>query len=102
MSAATVTVVYPQGAKFDMEYYKAKHMPLVQEKWGPFGLTSWKVMSFPSDAAYCVQATLEWKDLKSFQTAASSPAAKEVLGDVSNFSDKDPVILAGEIQFSSS
>lgn len=42
MAPATVTVVYPQGAKFNMDYYKSTHMPLVQEKWGSMGLTSCK------------------------------------------------------------
>ncbi|PPJ58264.1 hypothetical protein CBER1_07311 [Cercospora berteroae] len=101
MGAATVTVVYPQGAKFNMDYYKSTHMPLVQEKWGKFGLKSWKVLKFPDDAAYTVQATLEWDSISDFQNAATSPEAKEVLGDVPNFSDKEPVILAGEVQFSS-
>ncbi|KAF2212335.1 hypothetical protein CERZMDRAFT_112055 [Cercospora zeae-maydis SCOH1-5] len=101
MSGATVTVVYPQGAKFNMDYYRSTHMPLVQEKWGKFGLKSWKVIKFGDDAAYCVQATLEWPSLADFQAAASAPEAKEVLGDVPNFSDKDPVILAGEVQFTS-
>ncbi|KAI5371002.1 putative EthD domain-containing protein [Septoria linicola] len=101
MSAATVTVVYPQGAKFNMDYYKSTHMPLVQAKWGKYGLKSWKVIKFADDAAYTVQATLEFENIKAFQDAASSPEAKEVLGDVPNFSDKDPVILAGEVQFTS-
>jgi hypothetical protein len=26
-----------------MDYYLNTHMPLVQEKWGPYGLKSWKV-----------------------------------------------------------
>jgi hypothetical protein len=26
-----------------MDYYLSTHMPLVQEKWGPHGLKSWKV-----------------------------------------------------------
>jgi hypothetical protein len=32
-----------------MDYYLKTHMPLVQEKWGPSGLKSWKVspVSFP-------------------------------------------------------
>ena len=101
MSAATITVVYPQGAKFDLDYYKKTHMPLVQEKWSKYGLTSWKVLKFPDDAAYTIQATLEFKSIKDFQAAATSPEAGEVLGDVKNFSDKDPVILAGEVQFTS-
>jgi hypothetical protein len=42
MAPATVTVVYPQGVKFNMDYYKSTHMPLVQKKWGSYGLNSCK------------------------------------------------------------
>lgn len=99
--AATVTVVYPQGAKFNKDYYKSTHMPLVQDKWGKYGLKSWKIIYFGDDSPYCVQATLEFDSMKSFQEAGASPEAKEVLGDVPNFSDKDPVIMAGEVAFTS-
>ena len=94
---ATVTVVYPQGAKFNMDYYMSTHMPLVQKKWGEFGLNSWKVVKFGDDAPYCVQATLEWGDVSEFNKAANSDSAKEVLGDIPNFSDKDPVIMPGDV-----
>lgn len=98
---ATTTVVYPQGVKFNKDYYKSTHMPLVQEKWEKFGLKSWRVIYFGDDAPYAVQASLEWGSIQDFQDAAGSPEAKEVLGDVPNFADKDPVILSGEVAFSS-
>ncbi|CAK1354159.1 hypothetical protein CB0940_01943 [Cercospora beticola] len=101
MAPATVTVVYPQGAKFNMDYYKSTHMPLVQEKWGKHGLKSWKVIQFSNDSPYCVQATLEWDSLSDFQKAGGSPEAKDVMADIPNFSDKEPVIMAGEVQLTS-
>lgn len=94
---ATVTVVYPQGAKFNMDYYLSSHMPLVQKRWAQYNLQSWKVLKFNDDAPYTVQATLEFGSLNDFQSAASGPEAKEVLGDVPNFSDKEPVIMAGDV-----
>lgn len=94
---ATVTVVYPQGAKFDMDYYLKTHMPLVQKRWSSYGLQSWKVLKFGDDTPYCVQATLEFDSMDSFQKAASGEEAKEVLGDIPNFSDKEPAIMPGEI-----
>ena len=93
----TVTVVYPQGAKFNMDYYMSTHMPLVAKHWNSYGLQSWKVLKFGDDSPYCVQATLEWDSLDSFNKAASSDSASEVLGDIKNFSDKDPVLMPGEI-----
>lgn len=94
---ATITVLYPQGTKFDMDYYKAKHMPLVHNSWKKYGLTSWKVLTFPSDAPYSVQATLEFDSFANFEKASTSPEAQEVFGDVKNFSDNGPTLLAGNI-----
>ena len=36
-----VSVTYPaiEGSRFDLEYYRSKHVPLVQSCWGPCGLT---------------------------------------------------------------
>lgn len=34
-----------------------------------------------------------------FQKAASGPEAKTVLGDIPNFSDKDPVIVTGSVEY---
>ncbi|KAK4547007.1 hypothetical protein LTR36_001227 [Oleoguttula mirabilis] len=95
---ATVTVLYPKGAKFDMDYYMAKHMPLVQEKWTQYGLTSWKVVNFGPEAEYCVQATLEFASMDDFKKAGASSEAGEVMGDVKNFCDKDPLLVAGTVQ----
>jgi len=94
---ATVTVLYPQGVKFNMDYYMSTHMPLVGNKWTSYGLQSWKVLQFGDDAPYKVQATLEWDSMESFQKAASGPEVKDVMGDVPNFSDKDPVLMPGEV-----
>ncbi|KAK5111129.1 hypothetical protein LTR62_005328 [Meristemomyces frigidus] len=95
---ATTTVLYPKGTKFNMDYYMKSHMPLVGKKLGPHGLTSWKVLEFPSEAPFCVQATLEWDSQKSFEAAGASPEMKEVLDDVSNFSDNSPTMLPGAIK----
>jgi hypothetical protein len=33
----TVTVLYPDGAKFNLDYYKNTHMPLVQKEFADYG-----------------------------------------------------------------
>ena len=95
---ATVTVLYPKGTNFDMDYYMSKHMPLVAEKWTQHGLKSWKVINFGKDAEYCVQATLEFGSMEEFQKAGGSPEAGDVMGDVKNFSDQKPLIIGGSVQ----
>jgi uncharacterized protein (TIGR02118 family) len=98
-----------------MDYYLKTHMPLVQEKWGPSGLKSWKVclqalssypaithipqvLKFGDDAPYCVQATLEWGSMSDFQKATQDKAAMDaIMGDVSNFSNTNPKLMTGEV-----
>ena len=118
MVASTTTVLYEQGAKFDMvefsmtspsytvtnyvsctqDYYLKTHMPLVESKWKQYGLKGWKVLQFPSDAPYTVGATLEWDSKEDFEKALGSEETKEVLGDVPNFSDKNPTLMPGDVK----
>ncbi|KAK3675282.1 hypothetical protein LTR78_004792 [Recurvomyces mirabilis] len=95
---ATTTVLYPEGTKFNMEYYMSSHMPFVGKKLGPHGLKSWKVLEFPAGSPFCVQATLEWESQQKFETAGASPEMKEVLDDVPNFADKQPTLMPGTIK----
>jgi len=103
------TVLYPASAdlKFDLSYYLKTHMPLVKEKWGPYGLKEWKVVQFdnsPADGSktYSFGAILTWEDADSVKKALGGEEAKIVFGDVQNFSNVGPLFLAGEIVGSSS
>ncbi|KAK6434743.1 hypothetical protein LTR95_009071 [Oleoguttula sp. CCFEE 5521] len=96
-SGATTTVLYPKGCKFDMNYYLTSHMPLVKKHWGPAGLKSYKVIQFPDDADYSVQATLEWGSKAEFDKAAGGEHTAEIMGDVPNFSDGKPILITGEV-----
>ncbi|KAK5123308.1 hypothetical protein LTR85_002738 [Meristemomyces frigidus] len=95
---ATVTVLYPKGCKFDMDYYMSTHMPLVQKNWSQYGLKSWKVVNFGKEAEYCVQATLEFGSMDDFKKAGGSSEAGEVMGDIKNFCDAQPLLLSGDVQ----
>ncbi|KAI1811986.1 hypothetical protein GGS20DRAFT_560254 [Poronia punctata] len=93
-----VVVVYPAEAKFDMEYYLSSHMPLVQKSWAPQGLRGWKVAQYSSpDSPYSVQAWLEWESKEHSEKGFASAEAKEVFGDIPNFTDKQPVVASGEL-----
>lgn len=72
-------------------------MPLVQEHWGPLGLKSWQIVEMGDDAPFKVQATLLWGSEADFKSAASGKTAAIVFGDISNFSDKQPVVLSGPV-----
>lgn len=98
----TVSVLYKQGTKFDMGYYRATHMPLVMRSWVPYGLKAFRIVEYPAEAPYCVQAILEFDSLEDIQRAQSSDAAKDVLGDIPKFaSPADPILMAGEVKFTS-
>ncbi|KAI0483505.1 hypothetical protein F4859DRAFT_400775 [Xylaria cf. heliscus] len=92
-----LSVVYPEGAKFNMDYYLKTHMPLVQKTWAPYGLKSWKVSHYTNPKApYVVQAWLEWESKEHADKGTASTDGKAVFGDISNFSDKSPAVLSGE------
>jgi uncharacterized protein (TIGR02118 family) len=91
-----VNVGYPStpGARFDNDYYIKKHMPLVAQKWEEYGLKSWNVTEFnPHEAPYVIQASLTFKDKKSFEEASAN--GKEVFGDIENFTDLKPTLYHG-------
>jgi uncharacterized protein (TIGR02118 family) len=97
---ATVTVLYPaqEGATFNLDYYLKTHMPLAQKHWTKYGLKSYKVTKFSTpDSVYSHGVYMEFEDYEGFQKAVQSPETKEVMGDVENFSNVKPVIVAGEV-----
>lgn len=99
MAPATVTVLYPaqEGYTFDMDYYLKKHMPLVTEKWGSFGLKSYYVTDLRSEKQdYTVQATMIWENLEGFAKAGEAHGP-EVMGDVKNFSNVQPIVIRGAV-----
>lgn len=76
-------------------------MPLVLSKWGPHGMTSYRVIENHSPAAgekspYKYQCILEFKDSGCLKTALSE-AGGPVMGDIKNFSNKEPIILDGDV-----
>ncbi|PNS19231.1 hypothetical protein CAC42_2408 [Sphaceloma murrayae] len=94
---ASITVLYPQGADFNLDYYLKSHMPLVSKTWTPEGLKSWKVVQLPEDQPYGIQAILEFESMDAFKAASTGESAKSVLGDIPNFCDKQPIFLTGPV-----
>ncbi|KAI1310662.1 hypothetical protein F5Y03DRAFT_392108 [Xylaria venustula] len=91
-----MSVVYPAGTKFDMEYYLATHMPLVQKQWAPHGLKSWRIAQYDSEGApYIVQAWLEWESQAHSEAGAKHDDGAAVFADIPNFSSSHPTLLTG-------
>ena len=99
-----VHVQYPNsdGAKFDMDYYLAKHMPMVAERCGD-ALKSWTVEEGLSGgmggkpAAWICVGTLEFDSVDAFG-AAMGPHMPEIMGDIPNYTDITPVLEIAEVK----
>ncbi|CAN5316443.1 EthD family reductase [soil metagenome] len=95
----TFLVTYPltDGARFDADYYVAKHMPLVRESWVQYGLTDAKALIPDQTApAYAAVAVLDFADGAALDAALASAEASTVFGDVANFTDIAPIALRCE------
>ena len=99
----TVTVLYENvaDATFDLDYYMATHMPLVDERFKPYGLKGWRVLKAVGtptgdSPAYNIIATLEFDAADQFRAAVAAEGGP-VFGDVPNFSNKSPVVVIGDL-----
>ncbi|TPG22346.1 EthD family reductase [Sphingomonas koreensis] len=94
-----VTVTYPAspGSRFDWDYYTANHLPLVNESFGPTGMTgvyALKGLSAPDGgpAPYVAIANLAFPDTDAVQASFGGEQAAAVMGDISNFTDILPIV----------
>lgn len=92
---ANLVVSYPlhDGATFDADYYRDTHIPLVEESWGPSGLTGAEIL-WPADDAQPVAAmvVLRFRDAAAIDAAMGSPATGAVMADIANFTNIQPSI----------
>ena len=96
-----VSVMYPKqdGGEFDYDYYLSTHMPLVKERWGD-ALRGCEVHkgiggAGGADETYVTVAGLKFDDVPAFE-AALAAHAEEIMGDIPNFTNIDPVIQIEE------
>jgi uncharacterized protein (TIGR02118 family) len=101
--ATTITVLYEpvEGSTFDLDYYMATHMPLVDEKFKPFGLRSWRVLKgvgtpFGGEAKFGIIANLEFDTAQQFKDAVAAEGGP-VFGDVPNFTNITPIVVIGDL-----
>lgn len=98
-----VSVMYPHqsGARFDHDYYRDKHMPLVAARLGPAlkfytvdkGLAGGAPDQPPTYIGMC---HLYCDTVEAFQ-GAFGPHAQEILGDIPNYTDLQPVLQISEV-----
>ncbi|KAF1919896.1 hypothetical protein BDU57DRAFT_155474 [Ampelomyces quisqualis] len=87
---------------FDMEYYLASHMPMIEKAWGPYGLKSWSINTFADPCPltgekppYLVQTTCYFDSVEDLRMAMRK-GSEETRSDVEKFSNVFPVLWVGE------
>ncbi len=90
-----MTVLYPktEGATFDHDYYRDKHVPLCVSTWGIERFEIDKGVDGPFEAA--VHLFFESKD--ALDAAMASEGTAAVLGDVANYTSITPQIQTSEV-----
>jgi uncharacterized protein (TIGR02118 family) len=90
-----LSVLYPStdGATFDFDYYRDKHVPLAVKTWGLAGADIDKGV----DGPYVAAVHFEFESLEAMGTAMSVEGTGEVLMDVANYTTITPVMQTSEI-----
>jgi uncharacterized protein (TIGR02118 family) len=98
-----VSVMYPNnpGARFDHDYYREKHMPLVKARMGDackyYTIDKGLAGGAPgAPATYVGMCHIFADSIDSFQKAFG-PHAKEIMGDIKNYTDVAPVMQISEV-----
>ncbi len=98
-----VSVMYPNnaGARFDHDYYREKHMPLVKARMGDackyYTIDKGLAGGAPgAPATYVGMCHIFADSVEAFQKAFG-PHAKEIMDDIKNYTDIAPVMQISEV-----
>ncbi len=95
-----VSVSYPRsaGKKFDFDYYRNHHMPLVKERLTPIKVEIDAGIPNPhgDPSPYVAIGYMTFESLEQF-VARYGAAAKELSSDIANYTDIEPVVQLAEI-----
>ena len=97
-----VGVFYPQSNKFDWDYYLNKHTPMVQRLLSPAikkvdiekGIAGGAPGTGPTYGTVC---NLHFDSVEAFQNAFG-PHAQEIMSDIANYTDVQPVVQISEVK----
>lgn len=97
-SSMSLNVIYPHhaGARFDLAYYRATHIPLAMKVMKADSVKL--IEGVPTDAAappYVMIAHFEFASPEALKTAVSDPAMADVRADVARFTDITPTVMIG-------
>ena len=98
-----VSVMYPNspGARFNHEYYRNTHMPLVKARMGDdckhYSVDKGLGGAAPGEpATYVGMCHIFCDSVETFQRGFG-PHAKEIMADIPNYTDLAPVIQISEV-----
>jgi uncharacterized protein (TIGR02118 family) len=98
-----VSVMYPNapGARFNHEYYRDTHMPLVKARMGAnckfYTVDKGIGGGTPgAPAAYISMGHIFCESIEAFQ-AGFGPHAQEIMADIPNYTDRTPVVQMSEV-----
>jgi uncharacterized protein (TIGR02118 family) len=103
----TVNVLYPNndGAKFDMDYYLASHIPMLRRELGS-ALKGCVVEQGlggrdpGTKAEFAVLCHLRFDSVESYQQAMG-PVGEQVRNDVANYSSEAPIVQLSDVKVAS-
>jgi uncharacterized protein (TIGR02118 family) len=90
-----LSVLYPStdGATFDHDYYRDKHVPLCLRTWG---MTEAEIDK-GVDGPYVAAVHFRFTSAEELQKAMANPGTGEILADVANYTSIAPVLQTSEI-----
>jgi len=99
--ATAITLLYPlpppeSKSTFNLKYYIENHMTMVYSKWSKIGLQKYQVVQLDPSSGYSTQCIMYWDSVESFQKAFKKDE-EEVMGDVKNYSETQPVTVVGKV-----
>jgi uncharacterized protein (TIGR02118 family) len=99
----TLSVIYPRspGARFDYSYYQQTHLPLVAGRWQEAGLVAAEALrgiSAPDggEAPFFAMALIRFQSPEQLGAALAGEHTAEIMGDLTNFTDVQPIVQVNE------
>ncbi len=96
------SVMYPNkpGVQFDHDYYREKHLPLIKRRMGAalkyYTIDRGLVGGLNAPATYVAMCHLLCDTLAAYESAFG-PYAREISGDIQNFTDVTPVVQISDV-----
>jgi len=97
-----VGVFYPLTVKFDWDYYLNKHTPMLHKLMGAalrkVEIDKGLAGGGPgAPATYTTICNLHFDSVEAFQ-GAFAPHAQQIMGDIANYTDVQPVVQISEVK----